>query len=568
MPIGIGIGLPVAIFPPVTAGTSLLNDLVAFWKLDEASGNRLDSAGANNLADNNTVTQATGKQGNAAQFTAANSEYLSIADNAALSMGDIDFTIAGWVYLDTKIADRGICAKFGGSQNEFILRFQFAVLQFVFSVYSGGSIVACPATSFGNPLTGQWYFVVAWHDSVANTINIQINNGAVDSVAYSVGVNDSNGAFRVGDIATLDRYMDGRIDELGVWKRVLTANERTTLYQAGSGLTYPFAVPAPAALVVSSPTAYRVFQRSGATGAIAITGTVNSGVHDVEARFNGGSYTTIATSATGAFSGSLTAQAQGQGTLDVRFVDAPGTIISVPYVGIGDVFIIAGQSNAVGQGTNNQVYSHATLKAGIFRNDYQWYELSDPTDANAGQVDTVSKDTTTLGSYWPLIATSYMADRSLPIAFVPCAMGGTVLLAWQPGANHQDRTTLYGSMIYRALQTGCKAVLWHQGETDAINGNTQATYNSQLDTLANAINTDLGVKLMPCKFQRCSGITDANENTINAAIAEAWGDNANVLTGPDLTGLNSNDSLHLQSDVNLSAAAALWWTAIETAFGW
>ena len=41
------------------------------------------------------------EQGMAAQFTAANSEYLSRADNAALSMGDIDFTIETWVYMDT-----------------------------------------------------------------------------------------------------------------------------------------------------------------------------------------------------------------------------------------------------------------------------------------------------------------------------------------------------------------------------------------------------------------------------------------------------------------------------------
>ena len=68
---------------------TLPTNLIAYWKLDEASGTRNDSKGANHLTDNNTVTQAVGKVGNAAQFTLANSEYLSIADNADLSAGDI-----------------------------------------------------------------------------------------------------------------------------------------------------------------------------------------------------------------------------------------------------------------------------------------------------------------------------------------------------------------------------------------------------------------------------------------------------------------------------------------------
>jgi hypothetical protein len=36
------------------------------------------------------------------------------------------------------------------------------------------------------------------------------------------------------------QYHDGRIDEVGIWKRVLTAAERTQLYNGGLGYTYPF----------------------------------------------------------------------------------------------------------------------------------------------------------------------------------------------------------------------------------------------------------------------------------------------------------------------------------------
>lgn len=249
----------------------------------------------------------------------------------------------------------------------------------------------------------------------------------------------------------------------------------------------------------------------------------------------------------------------------MRMANQTGITASAAYVGVGDVFVIAGQSNASGRGTNSQSYSHATIKASLFGNDYTWRELADPTDSITNQGDTISKETVQSGgSVWPLLATSFLADQGVPVSFIPSAKGGTRITDWLPGANHQNRATLYGSMVYRALQVGgVKAILWWQGEADAQDGMSQATYNSNLDSLANAIQADLGVKLMPCKLQN---ITAADETAINAAIAEAWGDNANVLTGPDLSDIATDDTLHLQTDAKLLDAAGRWWTALQTAF--
>lgn len=91
--------------------STLITDLAAYWKLDEASGTRSDSAGSSHLTDNNTVTQSSGRVGNAGQFTAANNEYLSVADNAALSSGDVDITVAGWIYLDATFEHKGVLSK-------------------------------------------------------------------------------------------------------------------------------------------------------------------------------------------------------------------------------------------------------------------------------------------------------------------------------------------------------------------------------------------------------------------------------------------------------------------------
>jgi type II secretory pathway pseudopilin PulG len=214
--------------------------LVGWWRLDEESGTRNDSAGTNHLTDNNTVTQAAGKVGNAAQFTRTNSEYLSIADNPALSTGDIDFTICAWAYFDSIGAglNRSIAAKWGpggnGEQLEYALIYAVTPNRLRFSVSNGGApIYSVAADSLGVPATNTWYFVCGWHDAFANTINIMVDNGSVDSTSHTVGVQDTTYAFAIGRTGEYNGdYMDGRIDEVRIYKRVLTAAEIEAIYNA------------------------------------------------------------------------------------------------------------------------------------------------------------------------------------------------------------------------------------------------------------------------------------------------------------------------------------------------
>lgn len=320
--------------------------------------------------------------------------------------------------------------------------------------------------------------------------------------------------------------------------------------------------------MIESPVSYQVVQRnSNNVATITVTGYIGTGTHDIEARFNGANWQTISTNASIAFSGLLTNCAGGQGNLDVRWADNTNAVRTVSMIGVGDVFVIAGQSNASGQGVNNQSSSNGAMQASLFGNDYVWHKLVDPVDSAERQVDAISVDPTARGSVWPLVATHFMTNQAVPIAFVPCPLGGTSIGIWTASTNHVDRTTLYGSMAYRALTVGgAKAVLWWQGETDAQNAMSQSVYNTKMDLIADAVAADFGAKLMPCLLQNCTAIPDADEATINAAIIEAWGDNVNVIPGPDLRDISSDDSFHLISDAKIALAAERWWNALKTAF--
>ena len=222
---------------------ALKDSLQGYWKLEEASGNRVDSHGANTLTDNNTVTSAVGKIGTAGQFTAANSEFLSVADNAALSMGNIDFAMAAWVYFDTVADAKAIISKgnTGTFDYEYLLRTRDngGNIQFFLQISDGSANEGLVhATTFGVPSTATWYWVFCYHDATANTIGISVNNGTVDTTAYTFGSNDGAGAFNIGAYLSNQMFFNGRIDEVAIWKRVPTTAERTEIYNGGNGLAF------------------------------------------------------------------------------------------------------------------------------------------------------------------------------------------------------------------------------------------------------------------------------------------------------------------------------------------
>jgi Concanavalin A-like lectin/glucanases superfamily len=225
----------------------LTDSLISYWKLDESSGDALDAHGTNDLTDNNTVGSASGKINGARDFEAANGEYFSRADNAGLSTGDIDFTFAAWVNAESLsgfpvVANKGWAGSGGG--REWILYYRTDASRFRFAVENETAEV--DANTLGAASTGTWYHVVCWHDSVNNQIGIAVNGGSADTAAYSGGVTDAAGDFRIGASPTQSLYWDGLIDEAGFWKRVLSSAERLVLYNGGSGLAYPFATGAAA----------------------------------------------------------------------------------------------------------------------------------------------------------------------------------------------------------------------------------------------------------------------------------------------------------------------------------
>lgn len=212
----------------------LTDQLESYWKLDEESGTRVDSHGSNDLADNNTVGFDTGKVGNAAKFILANSESLTDDDNASLRVGTGDFTFAFWYKRTAAWSILGVPLCKGGQQ-DYTFDDNNGAMRFY--TRNGGTF---PTATWGSALTTNvFYYVVGWRSSADQKNYLQIDNGAI--IEASLGGapvdNDTAGAFIIGS-SSGGSPVDALIDEVGFWKRVLTADERTQLYNGGSGLNY------------------------------------------------------------------------------------------------------------------------------------------------------------------------------------------------------------------------------------------------------------------------------------------------------------------------------------------
>lgn len=220
----------------------LLTDLVSWWSMDEASGTRADSHGSHDLTDNNTVGQTTGVVSNAASFVAANNESLSLGHHSDFVIGDTDFTLVFWANLNasgdnpsTVVGKRD--TSFGSNDGWNIgggaTRHSLA---FTARSADGLSNVSTSTVALG---ADTWGFVIAEYNSATDTISLEANRGTPVTASLTGGGNPSDVAdLVIGGVSTVNN-IQGFVDEVAIWRRLLTADEKDRLYNSGSGMAYP-----------------------------------------------------------------------------------------------------------------------------------------------------------------------------------------------------------------------------------------------------------------------------------------------------------------------------------------
>jgi len=180
---------------------------------------------------------------------------------------------------------------------------------------------------------------------------------------------------------------------------------------------------------IATPVDRQVVQRtSEASGTLRVAGTVRGddalGAR-VDARFlatqdaawHGG----WPVRADGSFSGSLEVGAGGWHPLEVRLVRDGMAIAAatVPHVGVGEVFVVAGQSNSANHGEERQTPRSGRVAV---QDGPRWRLADDPQPGASGSG----------GSFVPPLGDALVEVFDVPVGFICCGIGATSIREWMP----------------------------------------------------------------------------------------------------------------------------------------
>lgn len=178
------------------------------------------------------------------------------------------------------------------------------------------------------------------------------------------------------------------------------------------------------------------------------------------------------------FAAEILVPAGGWYRLEVRAARDGKTLgeSTVEHVGVGEVFVVAGQSNSANYGSAKQ---QTKTKMVTCFDGRSWRIADDPQRGAGGKG----------GSFMPAFGDVLYEKFKVPVAVVPLGIGSTSVREWLPKGEKVERLTTTGkglkqiapgqwesmggafATLSQRLATlgtrGCRAILWHQGESDA-----------------------------------------------------------------------------------------------------
>ncbi len=207
--------------------------LVGWWRFNSAS-DFTDYSTYGNTATNSGSTYTTaGKLGGARIVDT--SSYLSAAHATSLDISG-SFSVGGWVYLTSNptYAYAPLVQKIGslgcnaGNPDGFFAGLNTGRNPEWRMMYNGGT--ACSTYASATALnTNTWYYVMYVFDNARTNVSIYINGVLDSSWAYGPWNNINN-----TQNVIIGQYINGTIDDITLIKRVLSSQEVSALYAAGS----------------------------------------------------------------------------------------------------------------------------------------------------------------------------------------------------------------------------------------------------------------------------------------------------------------------------------------------
>jgi hypothetical protein len=240
------------------------------------------------------------------------------------------------------------------------------------------------------------------------------------------------------------------------------------------------------------------------------------------------------------------------------------------FLGVGDLWVIAGQSNSAGYG-HGAVHDPLELGVHVFNNAMRWALAAHPLNESTDTAHPANREGGNSGhSPWLHWARIVKTALGCPIGLVQSSLGGSGLWKWNPtDKGFAEGPVLYETMLAAVAGAGGKVrgILWYQGESDCGEGAAER-YESRFVAAVRAWRKALKCPDLPiCTVQLNRALGDGAEpahrlwTIVRDAQRRAARRLGNVTVTPTLD-LPLNDGVHTSSAGNMLlgervAAAAL-----------
>lgn len=247
----------------------------------------------------------------------------------------------------------------------------------------------------------------------------------------------------------------------------------------------------------------------------------------------------------------------------------------VHHIGVGDIYAIAGQSNAAGY-AKDTAFDPPELEIHLLRNNGKWDMATHPMNESTNTIHEVNCERYNPG-HSPYLSFARMIKRNLgyPIGLVQAALGGSDISMWDP----DEDGSLFRNAINIIKSQGKKitGILWYQGCTNA-NDNKCESYLKQYVNMIERFRYELNnpdlpfltVQLNKNLIRRSSTIAGENADRCWGMIREAQRYVANsiknVFIVPSID-CSMVDSIHNDASSNIVLGERLARTALTEIYG-
>ena len=222
------------------APSPLLTGLLDYFPLNEGAGTTSTSANSTTVL---TLTGATWTTGGVNDDAVVDSTSAIIVSDTVYSLGSGAWALSMWIKTTTagSVTTNNVFFQIGPASGS-------AGTRITLSVSSGALYGLLTNNAFntvgGTPVnTGNWTHIVVNKAAGGTVSSFTVwVNGVQQSLTLSGSSTINLGAYplNLSQQASGTKSLNGSIDEVGLWSRVLTAGEVATLYNGGAGRPYPF----------------------------------------------------------------------------------------------------------------------------------------------------------------------------------------------------------------------------------------------------------------------------------------------------------------------------------------